>query len=103
MESVKPLVRRFAAPVVAAYLLHWGVWMLLLVAEQVVMAGLTQSVNWVATEFFGKFAFIEEWTVSTHFLPIQVSEGVIPIAAGLLVGYWTMCRKNFAAGTAAHN
>ena len=92
MAQLKPLAQRFAGPVIAAYLLYLGVWLLLFVGTQVVMALLTGTVNWVF-ELFGQFAVVEREAVLLRLLPGELAEGIVPIIAGLLVGWWVLRRK----------
>jgi hypothetical protein len=93
MAQLKPLARRFAAPVIAAYLVHLGVWLLLFIGTQVVMALLTRTVNWLAMELFGQFSVVEQEAVLVRLLPGELAEGIVPIIAGLLVGWWVLFRK----------
>jgi len=87
------LFRRFAPAVVAAYLLNWGVWDLLFVAEQLVMSALTKTINWLALGMFGVFDLVEEEGVSGRYLPQQILIGVVPIVFGLLIGWWVFRRR----------
>ena len=91
-RGIKPLFLRFAAPVLAAYLLHWGLWELVFIAEQFVMSGLTKALNWVAL-LLGRFSCIEEMSVSTRFIPQYVVYGIIPLILGLLVGRCVLRRR----------
>jgi hypothetical protein len=90
MAQLKPLVQRFAGPVVAAYLLYLGVWFLLVTGTQVVMALLTRTVNWLAFALFGQFSAVEGVAVPAQFLLVELGEGIVPIMAGLLVGWWVL-------------
>ena len=92
MANIKFLVRRFAGPVIAVYLLNLGVWLLLLVVTQFVMFIITKAVNGFA-ELLGSFSFVEGVAVSARFLPMQLADGVVPIILGLLVGWWVWRRK----------
>jgi len=87
------LFRRFAPAVIAVYLMHWGVWELLFVAEQLVMAALTRTINWVALTMFHSFSSVWEEVVSGKYLLQQVAIGVVPIILGLLVGWWVLRRR----------
>ena len=92
-RGVKPLFLRFAAPILAAYLLHWGVLALLFIAEDVVMAALTKTVNWVASSMFASFWSIEEETLSVRLLPAPLADGIPPLVLGLLIGWWVLRRR----------
>jgi hypothetical protein len=92
LATAKLLVRRFAGSVVAAYLLHWGIWSLLLLATQAVMALVTGGVNGLAV-LLGQFPAVEQETVLLRPLPGEIVEGIVPIIAGLLVGWWVLHRK----------
>ncbi|HKI26649.1 MAG TPA: hypothetical protein VKA07_10010 [Candidatus Sulfotelmatobacter sp.] len=93
MATVNFPARRFICPVIAAYLLHWGVWSLVIVAAQAVMAGLTGTINWFAGHLFGGLSVIEGARVSARFLPLQIADGIIPIILGLLAGWFVWRRK----------
>ena len=90
------LVRRFAAPVLAAYLLHWGVWALLLVADEVVLSALTTTVNWLAFVLFRQFSVVEREAVLLRPLLGELAGGIVPIILGLLVGWWVFRRQRNA-------
>ncbi len=92
MTEFKPLAKRFAGPMIAAYLLHWGVWSALLTGTQVVLALMTRSVNWFAA-LFGQVSVVEQETVFFQLLPAELVEGIVPIIAGLLVGWWVLYRE----------
>jgi len=92
MANIKPLVQRFAGPVIAAYLLHLGLWLLFFVGWQLVMAVLTRAVNWFA-EMFGQFSVVEREGVLVRLLPGQLAEGIVPIIFGLLVGWWVFRKR----------
>jgi len=87
------LFRRFAPVVIAAYLMHWGVWDLLFVADQVVLSALTKTINWLALGMFGIFDLVGEEGVSGRYLPQQILIGIVPIIVGLLVGWWVWRRR----------
>lgn len=93
------LFRRFAPVVIAAYLLHWGIWDLLFVAEQVVMSALTKTINWVAFfifinfHIFGNSQFVEEESVSLRYLTPEVAYGSIQVILALLVGWWVWRKR----------
>lgn len=92
MAHLTSRARRFAGPVIAAYLLHWGMWTLLLTGTQVLLAFLTGSVNWLAA-LFGQFSVVEQETFLFRPLPGELLEGIVPIVVGLLVGWWVLYRK----------
>ena len=87
------LFRRFAPAVIAAYLLHWGIWALLLVMDQVVLWALTTTVNWLALVLFRQFSVIEQEAVLLRPLPRELAYGIVPIILGLLVGWWVWRRR----------
>jgi len=93
IAGVKPLVRRFAAPVIAAWLLHMGVWwFIFFVADPSIMSVLTKTVNWL-TEHFSATAWpIEEMFWSPDFMAYQMPEVIVPIIAGLMIG-WLVFRR----------
>ena len=93
MAHFKPLFQRFAGPVIAAYLLHLGVWLVLFTATQVLMAFLTRTVNWLAFVLFRQFSVVEREAVLVRLLPGELAEAIVPIIAGLLVGWWVLQRK----------
>ena len=94
MANLKPLIRRFAGPAIAAYLLHWGLWSLVMEAEQVILSALTRTLNWVADHFLGGFPRVETAFWSARLLVVEVCTwGFIPILLGLLLGWWLMHRK----------
>ena len=86
------LFRRFAPAVVAAYLLHWGVWALLLVVDQMVLWALTATVDWSAL-LLGQFSAVEQEEVLWRALPAEVADGIVPLILGLLVGWWVWNRR----------
>jgi len=85
-------VRRFIGPVIAAYLLHWGIWALTLQVEQIVMSALTRIFNFLG-DIFGT-AHIEAamWSVRLN-AGNAVAYGLLPVAIGLLAGFWVLQRK----------
>jgi hypothetical protein len=90
--TLKPLVLRFLGPVLAVYLLHWGIWWLVLEADQIVMSGLTKSFNWAAD--FTAAAHIEVATWSASLLATEAgSEALLPIVLGLLIGWVVLNRR----------
>lgn len=94
IPAVKPLIRRFAAPVIAAWLLHMGVWWLIVFeAEPFALSVLTKTVNWFIDHFTARAWPIEEMSLPSRFMAYQTAEGVVPIFAGLLIGWWVLRRK----------
>jgi len=90
--TLKPLVLRFLGPVLAVYLLHWGIWWLVLQADQIVMSDLTRSFNWVA-DLTGA-AHIEVAAWSGRLVAVETaSESLLPIALGLLIGWVVLVRR----------
>jgi hypothetical protein len=92
------LFRRFAPAIVAAYLMHWGVWALLFVVDQMVLWALTATVDWSAL-LLGQFSAVERETVLLRPLPGELAEGIVPLILGLLVGWWLRRRRR---GTQQH-
>jgi len=93
MATANLLVRRFAGPVIAAYLLHMGMWLLLLTGTQVVLALLTRTVNWLALALFHQFSAVEQEEVLWRPLPGELAYTIVPIILGLLVGWWVWHRR----------
>lgn len=93
IRAVKPLVRRFAAPVVAAWLLHMGIWyFVVFVAEPSAKSLLTKTVNWFIEHFSAAWP-IEEMSWSPRLLAYQMPEVIIPLVVGLLIGWCVLRRK----------
>lgn len=85
------LTKRFAGPVIAAYLLHWGVWWLIFVVTQGVMVVLTNTLDWIASGVFGSFQLVERESMPGLLaIPEELLGGVIPLIFGLLVGWWIL-------------
>jgi hypothetical protein len=93
IASPNLLFRRFAGPVIAAYLLHLGMWLLLLTGTQVVLALLTRTVNWLAMALFRQFSAVEQEEVFLRPLAGELAYGIVPIILGLLVGWWVWHRR----------
>jgi hypothetical protein len=92
--ALKPLFMRFAGPVIAAYLLHWGVWWLIQEAATLTMFALTTSLNWIADHSRGGFPRVEGVYLSARLLAWETaSDGLLPIALGLLIGWCVLHRK----------
>jgi uncharacterized protein (TIGR03382 family) len=93
MANIGRLFRRFAGPVIAAYLLYLGVWTVLFVATEIAMFVMTRTVNWFAMVMFGQFSVVEQEAVAGRYLAEECTEAAIPIILGLLVGWWLMRRR----------
>ena len=93
--SAKALFLRFAAPVLAAYLLHAAVWTFAFVAEQIVLSLVTRTLNRLA-ELFGSYSFIDQEMVSVRYLAPEIAYGFIPLILGLFVGCWVLRRRRKA-------
>lgn len=93
MTEFRILAKRFAGPVIAAYLLHWGGFVLLLTGTQVVLALLTRTVNWVAA-LFGQVSIVPQETVLLRLLPGELAEGAVPLLAGMLIAWLIWRRKS---------
>ncbi|MGA8443491.1 MAG: hypothetical protein WB762_07855 [Candidatus Sulfotelmatobacter sp.] len=92
--AIGPLIRRWAAPVIAAWLLHLGAWSIIgRVAEPSVMSVLTNTLNWLIQHFTAKGWPIEEVSWPSRFIAYQMSESLIPILVGLLIGWGLLRRK----------
>lgn len=92
MEHFNLPVRRFVGPVIAVYLLHWGLWSLVTDLTQIAMSGITQAFNWFA-DLFG-VGRIETAAWSLRWLASEgTSWGLLPIALGLLVAWVVFMRK----------
>jgi len=89
--AFKPLIRRFAAPAISAWLLFMGVWFILLAIEPLVLSVVTKTVGWFALQFF--FRGITTW--SWRFRPLmgELVAGAVLIFLGLMVGYSVVRRE----------
>jgi len=67
-----------------------GLWMILVEAEQVVLALLTQMFNWIGDHILPSLPRVEEASVSVRYLLQWVAEALAPIILGLLVGWWIL-------------
>lgn len=88
------LLRRFALPATAAYLLHWGLWALVSETEQIILSELTRILTWIADHSPTGFPRVEgvywsAWVVAAD----AALEGLLPIAVGLLIGWWVLRKK----------
>ncbi len=98
--GICPLLRRWAPPVIAAFLLHLGLWMLIVsVAEPSVMSMLTKTLNWFIEHFTAKAWPIEEVAWPLRFTAYQMADGIATILIGLLIGLWAHRRKTRSAPT----
>jgi len=88
--AFNPMVRRFAGPVLAAWLIFIGLWMILDEAEQVVLSLLTKTLNWMGDHIITSSPRIEEASVSARYLLLWIAEALVPIIFGLLVGWWIL-------------
>jgi hypothetical protein len=94
--ALRKMLQRFAGPVVAAYLLHLGVWSLIMAGTQVAMSALTRILNSLADHSLAGFPRVEEEAWLPHFLAPQIAEGFVPIIVGLLIGWWILHREQNA-------
>jgi hypothetical protein len=94
IAGVKGLIRRFAAPVICAWLLHMGIWLFIaLVAEPSVMSILTKTVNWFTLHFTARAWPIEEMSWPSRLTAFEIAEGFVPILIGLMIGWLVLRRK----------
>ena len=94
MPEFKMPIRRFICPVIAAYLLNLGVWSLVLQAEQVVLSEITKFLTWAADHSPAGFPRVEGTTWSARMMALQmIFYGLLPIALGLLLGWWVLNKK----------
>lgn len=91
--GIKTLARRFAAPALAAWLLHLGAWLVLFAVEQQVLSFLTQTLGWFVDHFPFSFGAVEKWYTPFQFFAQNIAEGAGLIVLGLLVGLWVVHRK----------
>ena len=94
--AIKPIAIRFAGPALAAWLLHWGVWIILFAIEQPVMVLLTQTVGWVVDHFPVYLAPVEKTGSSIQLFAQSMAEGVVLILLGIFVGLWVTRRNKKA-------
>ncbi len=88
------LLRRFVLSAIAAYLLHWGVWVLIFEAEQIILSEVTKVLTWVADHSPAGFLRTEGVYWSARVVAADAaSEGFLPIVLGLLIGWWLLRRK----------
>ncbi len=99
MDVIKPLVRRFAGPVIAAYLLHWGIWTFVFDAVEILMSMLTRILTWLADHSPAGFPRVEREFWFARYLAAQTAwYGLLPIALGLVVGWLIFRGKNRSLG-----
>lgn len=90
---------RFALPALAAWLLHAGMWMLIFVLCQPIVAALSNSVNWFLDEFFAGNGTIVETSLRLRFIAPEAGEGLVLGALGITVGAWVTHRKKESGKT----
>jgi hypothetical protein len=91
--AIKPLARRFAAPIIAAWLLYCGLWLVLFAIETQVISLLTQTLGWIVDHFLFSFGTVEKWYAPIQLFAQNMAEGAGLIILGLLVGLWAVHRK----------
>jgi hypothetical protein len=89
---MKLLFCRFVGPITAVYLLHWGIWDLVLMCEQIIMSALTRSFNWLADLVRAGHIETAYWSVR-WVAPEAFSEGLLPITLGLFIGCWVLRKR----------
>jgi hypothetical protein len=95
MMPLPVLIRRFAVPVIAVYLLHWGAWALVGEGTQVIMSLLTGALTWFAGTFPVGFPEVERAIWSGKFLALEAAwYGIAPILAGVLTASFVWWSKN---------
>jgi hypothetical protein len=97
--SFVPLAKRFALPALAAWLLHAGIWTLIFVLCQTIMAVLSNSVNWFLDEFFAGNGAIVETSWRLRFIAPEAGEGLILGSLGIIIGAWVIYRKKESGKT----
>ncbi len=90
--AFRPLIRRFVAPAISAWLLYIGVWLVLLAIEPLVLSVLTKTVGWFALQFFSSGIIEWSWRPIRPLME-EAAEGGISIFLGLLVGLWVVRKK----------
>jgi hypothetical protein len=91
---MKTLFKKFAMPILAALLLHEGIWMVVVTLEQPILSAFFSVQNGFEEHFAaGEHMVLEEvsWTLSST--AVQVGEAMIPIVFGLILGFWVLYRK----------
>jgi len=98
IPGICPLLRRWPPSVIAAWLLHLGLWMLIVsVAEPLTMSVLTKTLNWFVERFTARAWPIEEVSWPSSFTAYRMADGIVPILIGLLIGWWVLRRKTTIA------
>jgi hypothetical protein len=86
IAALKPLVRRFAAPVIAAWLLHMGIWwFIVFVVQPSLMSVLTKTVNWLILHLTAGAWPIEEKSWPSLLTAYQMPEVIVPVIVGLMM------------------
>lgn len=92
-------VRRFLLPAIAAWLQFLGAWLLLFVAQQLVMVGLGLATSWLG-RFIQPLQAFPKTGMGGRMLLEDVAFSGIAIPLGLLVGVWVMRRRERQAAKA---
>jgi hypothetical protein len=87
----KLVAKRFVLPVLAAWLINTGTWMIVFAASQPILSGLLNISNWYAEHFGSGDLQEESWNFPL--ITREIAEGSIPIMLGLLLGFWVLHRK----------
>lgn len=90
MAALKLLVRRFAGPVIAVYFLHWGIWFLIAMATQIVMAFMTPALHWVQLQLNWALSGA---SISMRWFTQEILYGIVPVILGLLIGGYSLGQK----------
>jgi|SRR6185437_4642602 hypothetical protein len=92
LPPMRILVRRFAVPIVSVWLLHMGIWMIVVILTQPLLSAIFGVVNWCIEHFSGGNTLeYVSWSLSST--AVQIGEGMIPVALGLLLGFSVLYRK----------
>ncbi len=98
IPGLEQLCRRWTLPVIAAWLLHMGLWWLIFfVVEPSAMSALTRTVNWFIEHFSATAWPIENISLSYTILAFQFAEALVSILLGLTIGWWLLWHKTRAA------
>ena len=100
ISSPRVLLKRFAIPVIAAWLIYLGAFSVVFTVSQPILSSLLGIVNWYTQHFRPTGNLVEEawWNFPLWFK--EIAEGLIPIVLGLLLGLWALARKR-RSGTLA--
>jgi len=90
MATLKPLMRRFTGPAIAAYFLHWGIGFLILMATQIAMAFMSPALHWVQLQLNWE---LEGASISMRWFAGQIPYGAVPIILGLLIGAYSLRQR----------